>query len=444
MRFRRSVGLTPSEALLARLCDNSFLKLWTYPNLFRKAGKELTDLLVVFGNDVIIFSDKSCGYPDSGDPALDWSRWYRRSVADSAHQIETAERWLRSCPDRIFLDAKCVERLPIALPPAADMRVHRVCIALGALNRAEAETQRRALRVNPRVANQAERFTLGRSDKARGWLHFFDEVTLAIVLRELSTTADFVHYLNSKVALFESQNFQFADSELDILGYYLWNGRSFPEHRNQYRLDPGLWPQVEASPEFLAGREANKVSFFWDGLIEYVTEQYLDETLEFGNDLAMSDYERLARIMASETRFNRRVLTMLILERAEIARHNAISTLLPSDQPDVNYVLLVGRGDQGGDHNAYRADRMSQLRTRCIAAKAAKPDRRYVVGIGLDARGVQGSSEDFVLMDTIDWTQQDVEHAEALRQDLGYFIQGRAHQTRFIEDEYPGSRNGRP
>ncbi len=63
MRFKRSVGLTASERVLAELCDVSFLKLWTYPNLFKKRAKELTDLLVVFGQDVIIFSDKSWTSP---------------------------------------------------------------------------------------------------------------------------------------------------------------------------------------------------------------------------------------------------------------------------------------------------------------------------------------------------------------------------------------------
>ena len=74
MRFRRSEGLTESEKILADLCDRSFLKLWTYPNLFKKQAKELTDLLVVFGEDVLIFSDKSCSYPKTGNLALDWSR----------------------------------------------------------------------------------------------------------------------------------------------------------------------------------------------------------------------------------------------------------------------------------------------------------------------------------------------------------------------------------
>lgn len=70
MRFKKSEGLTASEALLAELCERSFLQLWTYPNLFKKPGKELIDLMVVFGDDILLFSDKSCAYPQTGNPAL--------------------------------------------------------------------------------------------------------------------------------------------------------------------------------------------------------------------------------------------------------------------------------------------------------------------------------------------------------------------------------------
>jgi hypothetical protein len=254
MRFKRSEGLTSSEQVLAEFCDKSFLKLWTYPNLFRKPGKELTDLLVVFGNDVIIFSDKSCGYPNTGDANLDWSRWYRRSIADSVHQIAKAERWIRSFPDEVFLDGKCIEKLPINLPDASDMRVHRICVALGALDRAEAETGTRALKVEPAVLNDAVRFTVGRTDKASGWVHVFDDVSLTMILSELSTIKDFIHYLDSKVALTETGNFKFAEAETDMLAYYLWNGRKFPAAEGAYRLDPNLWKQVESSPLWPVGR----------------------------------------------------------------------------------------------------------------------------------------------------------------------------------------------
>ncbi len=439
MRFKKSEGLTASEQMLAELCDKSFLQLWTYPNLFRKPGKELTDLLVVFGNDVIIFSDKSCGYPNTGDADLDWSRWYRRSIADTAKQIEQAERCIRANPEKVFLDAKCLEKLPIDLPNAANMRVHRICIALGALDRAEAETGTRALKIEPAVLNDAARFTVGTTDKARGWVHVFDDISLATILSELSTITDFIHYLDSKVALTQT-DFKFAEAETDLLGYYLWYGRTFPPQNQDYRIESQLWPQVEASPEFLAGREANKVSQFWDGLIEYVNDHYLNETLEFGNEHSMSEHERVMRIMAGETRFHRRVLSKAILQRAEFANKQAISTLLPSNQPDVSYVLYVGRGDQGKDHAAYRAERAKDLQLRCVTAKAVNPDTRFIVGIALDALGVKGSSEDFVCLDTAEWTGEEIENAQKIRAELGYFKGRNAVLPSLSEDEYPGSR----
>jgi hypothetical protein len=203
------------------------------------------------------------------------------------------------------------------------------------------------------------------------------------------------------------------------------------------RLDPNLWAKVEASPEFLRGRAENEVSEFWDNLIGYVTDLYLDEDLELGNEIEMSDYERLVRLMAGETRFFRRILAKAILERANLARDNAIGSLLPSSQPDVNYVLYIGRGDQGGDHNAYRAARMEELRRRCHAAKAVHPDRRWIVGMGFDAAGVEGSSEDFIVLDTGDWTREAIQAAETLRRELGYFVPGRTTQRRMREVEYP-------
>jgi hypothetical protein len=68
----RGRGLTPSERYLKRLCEKTFLSLWSFPNLFKGPGDELCDMLVVYENDVIIFSDKSCAFPDTGSLELDW------------------------------------------------------------------------------------------------------------------------------------------------------------------------------------------------------------------------------------------------------------------------------------------------------------------------------------------------------------------------------------
>jgi hypothetical protein len=223
------------------------------------------------------------------------------------------------------------------------------------LDRAETEAGHRSLTVRPEATGDEKAFTVGKIDQARGWVHVFDEETLHILLTELSTTPDFIQYLDAKTQLFEDERFAFAEAETDILAYYLWNGRTFPFQTPlislgwsllkaalrfdgslrasflwnwqkfppvvpRVRLEPGLWTRVEVSPEFRAGRRENEISAFWDGLIEYITDHYLGETLEFGNEIEMSDYERLVRLMAGETKFFRRVLSKAIVERAKRAR----------------------------------------------------------------------------------------------------------------------------
>jgi hypothetical protein len=94
----KGVGKTASEKYLAHLARGTFLNLWSYPNVFidkrhndRGVGKELCDLLVVCGNDVLIFSDKHISWP-GGDSNVAWPRWFKRAIQKSANQIRGAER----------------------------------------------------------------------------------------------------------------------------------------------------------------------------------------------------------------------------------------------------------------------------------------------------------------------------------------------------------------
>jgi hypothetical protein len=88
------------------LADKTFLRLWSYPNTFidkrsgnKGVGKELADLLIVFGDDILIFSDKSVGFSPGDDDELARSRWYRHAVAKSVDQVRGAERWLAKFPN---------------------------------------------------------------------------------------------------------------------------------------------------------------------------------------------------------------------------------------------------------------------------------------------------------------------------------------------------------
>jgi len=324
--------------------------------------------------------------------------------------------------------------LPIDLPSPAALRTHHICIALGSNERAEEETGKNTLTIS--TCKKEHRFQIGKIHETDKWVHVLDETNLSILLREMSTTSDFLEYLKAKEYLFNSGNFSSAESELDLMAYFLWHGRKFPIPTEKFKLDPNLWQQVDTNIQFAAGRERNRTSYFWDKLIEYFTDQYLNETLETGNSIPVHKYERALRAMASENRFHRRILTNAILERADRAKDGYVGSILPSSQPETHYVLLIGPGDTK-DHVSYRKARTEQLYARCIASKAAQPDTRLIVGLGLDARGVKGSSEDLIVMDTRAWTTEQISQAEKLRQNLGYFVDGKMQRTQMIEDEYP-------
>ncbi len=150
--FVQQDGVNNAERYLKLLCDRTFLSLWSHVGLYNDKGKrepstdgklgklkghgqEVCDLLVVFENNVIIFSDKDCKYKSSSNPILDWTRWYREAIKKSADQIWGAERWITNFPDRLFLDRGCQIKFPINLPATKHIQFHRVLVAHGVARR---------------------------------------------------------------------------------------------------------------------------------------------------------------------------------------------------------------------------------------------------------------------------------------------------------------------
>lgn len=269
----RGTGLTESERYLAALADRTFLDLWSYPNTFndrkehgRGNGQELTDLLVVCGDDIIIFSDKSITWPGGDNVELAWSRWYRRAVEASVKQIRGAERWIRKYPERIFVDATCEVRLPVELPPPDRARIHGIAIALGAQ---EACSQHYndpdgSLMVNSDLTGKAHvdaslpgytPFAFGDVDPSGPFVHVFDETALNLVLREMDTITDFVQYLSARQEAIRSRLLGFSVNEAEILGVYLTTDvgdgdHGFPsrqqlhEYGGQLNLAGGLYAEL--------------------------------------------------------------------------------------------------------------------------------------------------------------------------------------------------------
>ncbi|WP_235209997.1 hypothetical protein, partial [Sphingobium sp. Ant17] len=198
----RSEGLTDSERYLAKLADDTFLNLWSYPNPHRSQklggngdGKELCDLLIVCDPHVLIFSDKQVRWTDK-PVEVAWARWARGAIQDAAKQLKGAERWINEFPDRLFLDKLCEVPLPLAFPPAERRKVHRIIVARGAeeAGRKHFEGGLGTFVIRPSIkgpdhfnrdAASFEPFAVGDIDPSSHFVHVFDPVSLDIVMQEL-------------------------------------------------------------------------------------------------------------------------------------------------------------------------------------------------------------------------------------------------------------------
>ncbi|MGR0480966.1 MAG: hypothetical protein ACTFAL_06050 [Candidatus Electronema sp. V4] len=269
----KQTGITESERIAVQLCERSFLKLWNYPNVYRDQGKignghgkELCDILTVFDDDVIIFSDKFCAFSaDHTATPLAWRRWYKRAIHASIKQLLGAERWLKEHPHRLFLDRACQARFPIDLPPAKRMRIHRVVVASGA---SEACRQffggdSGSLMLFPEGAPPLDEgpyhegfepkpFVIGKLNDQ------FTHVTLPIVLGELDTAADFIAYLRAKENFIERGELLFSSGEEHFLAHYLTNvvGAGLTEFPKlpvgeKIYLHESLWPGLSSDPAYM-------------------------------------------------------------------------------------------------------------------------------------------------------------------------------------------------
>jgi hypothetical protein len=186
-----SEGVTNSERYLPRLARKAFLSLWSYSNLYmdegrskdKGDGKELCDLVVVFGNNVLLFSDKHCKFPSHSDIKVSWSRWYRRAIEKSARQLLGAEKFIKAHPTRVFLDKDCQTRLPIDLPDPRAAHYFLVAVTRGSYEVAEhfwGRGSSGSLMLDSTIEGDAHYetpFRLGFPLLGRRFVHVLDEMT---------------------------------------------------------------------------------------------------------------------------------------------------------------------------------------------------------------------------------------------------------------------------
>ncbi len=418
-------GITDSERLLARLAKKAFLSLWSYSNVFtdegrtsgRGDGKELCDLLVVFGNDVLLFSDKSCAYHTDADVEVAWPRWYKRAVEKSAKQLAGAEKFVRAFPHRVFIDKRCSTPLPVPLPDPAFARYFLIAVTRGGHLAARQffgkGSSGSVMLDNTIRGNEHYKtpFHIGFPLESGRFVHVLDEMTVDVLLEELDTVPDLVNYLACKEAFVSTPGVVVAiPGEEEILARYMATMRDerhalpeIPKGVDYVALPEGDWEAYARSPQRAAKREADEVSYLWDSLIEHQSKFIRAGTaITIGDQPPQPiDHERIVRAMAQQSRLVRRQCGMdlhYVLSRDE--PQGVFARIHMSGSPPKRaFVFLAAKRPASMSYQEYRESRTRYLTTYCHAIKDTMPTLEEAIGVSAEPFSEGESSFEFLYVD---------------------------------------------
>jgi len=253
------------------------------------------------------------------------------------------------------------------------------------------------------------------------FVHTFTREFTEIVLTELDTISDFVEYLREKEKLF-SKNVKIIimGDERELLAYYLMNERVFKEieKANEVIFQEGIWSDLQKRGEYVAKKEADRISYGWDEIISRA-------------HTGGGQYELVAREMARLSRFDRRVMSKAFFE-AHIIAHR-------EKNKDVFRRLLTIKGTTYCflfyDDVEPRKRRRAMLGAMCFIARGIHQDNRKVVGIATEMKMRPKCSYDFCFLEIPKWTENQQKEMERLQRETGIFTNYKEKQA--YEDEYP-------
>lgn len=406
-RINYGEGLTPTEQLLKYLGERSFLQFWSHANPHVTPSRELCDVLVICGDYVIIFSDKSIDFQFHNDEQIAWRRWHRDAIAESVRQLNGAVRHLFELQTPIYKDRSCTVPLGIPMPPLERAQVYRVAVVSLTKEVIDATPPQPFLAINgavigdQHVADRATPFRLGDVSPDSEFVHVMDFAGLWAVLSELDTITDFARYLDARRAFIRGQVGNSAASEWCMLTRYLL---SFTDDGDPLPLDsanPGHshlsnaeWESESTKAAFRARKEASHDSYLWDFLVGRQAEMVERQSFEFSTYSSVRDAERVVRHLALETRLNRRLLgkawkeVCLIDTPGQAAK---IRTVPHSVNDATTYVFFTLKKIDGMTDHQYRRLRRDLLQNMVLASLIDVPTSKVIIGIASELGQVPAS-----------------------------------------------------
>jgi hypothetical protein len=463
MAIQKSSGQTPTEQYLSHLCDQTFLGLWSYANPFKADGKELCDLIAIFENHVFLFFDRESRKFDrvDADLRLTWERWRKEVITKQIRTAAGAKRYVLNNREQIFLDANRTVPLPVEIP-AGELRVHKIIVAHGAKEACEQFSTDNVYgslgvtyQATPSDRSHPFIVSLEKSDP----VHVLDSHNLDLILGELDTFHDFARYLVEKERAISRYDYLTYCGEEDLLAHYFVNydaeTKSYligtkEEGYNHIIIGEGEWHEFVKTGPYQRRKAENEISYAWDRLIQKTGRNALNGTL--GGDGGIFQGKSAVYEMAKEPRVLRRALSEMIAASIANFPDDAKGmvrnlSLLPSFFLESGYVFLQLFHDNPGDYDTeYRPIRTTMLEVACGAAKLKFPYLKKVIGIAIDAPKYSSkNSEDFILLNCDNWTDEDQAYYEEANKELRFFQTDAVKQHQMHVTEFPKAhRKQRP
>lgn len=433
MQINKQDGLTDSEKLLSKLCERTFLKLWSWPNPRKQDGKEICDVIAIFEDHVFIFFDRESKIIQNTNKDIDttWERWKKGVIDKQVQTARGATRYVRARKP-IFLDSKCQQRLPIPIPNQPV--VHRIIVAHGAKEACEAHSEDNiygSLAISYGRSSMPFPTPFFVELEREEPVHVLDSVNLEIVLNELDTFRDFAAYMCDKEEAIEKYDLTYCGEE-DLLGHYFMN---LDSSRQKYRIgvdDPsltGVMVPEGAWKTFLEGgyrdrrKKENAPSYLWDAIIQrsyqFALEGRSMGASPFGANNAL--YE-----MSREPRMSRRSLSRNMLEAIDAFPETdsgiIYKTIYMQSHDRCKMYVFLQMKCHDKPFEECREARRRLLEIACGVVRNKFDHLKTVVGIAIDApKYSEHNAEDFVLLKCETWSKEEREHYDDLNRNFGLF-----------------------
>lgn len=446
---------TRTERALGRLVARTCLSPWSFNRPHRNQstpngakGQELCDVLTVFGDSVIVFSDKEVRFQSDRPLDIAWRRWYQRAVLDSVQQLRGAERWLKRSPDRVFIDAACTVRLPLPISNHDTLDYHAIAVVSGireaSLQHWGDDRGSLMIAIGDDVPSIPEPFWLGDPAREQTFVHVFDEAVIDLVLGELDTICDFTRYLRSRASLLRSGKHLTIAGEEELLAVYLQHRylgddlvwRQFDQYTG-VSFDVGFWDRLTSKPEFARKKVENQKSYLWDRIIEEFASGMKADRLVWTTGQYSQD-ELVLREMAAFDRVERRSLVRDLLDIINRSTgHPALFRTILNERRQMAIVLCAHNPFPGTPADEARESRRSRLETYCGLVALEMPRLRVILGLATEGGHQSGRSHDAGMVFPDRMGHDDRAELRAIQEETGWFTEPFKRMHHFIEQEYP-------